>query len=347
MQRCKVVRITLQPCNPATLQLCIMININDIGIAFGIAAGPRRWARLEEGLGWVVDQGYKLVEMNPHSLAVIVNGEVQQDVLADYVSVLRSFDLRYTLHGLNRLNLAYDDRHELCQQIMRCQIEVCEAVGAGVLVYHSGLQALDGVRYGVRRTLLSDDELTAGAAREVAALRQIAPQAADAGVIIGMENGDSHLWEHNLMARFGRPRTDLSKHHARLHIPPIVRQLEAIDHPNVAMTLDIAHLHIAAHDMGFDYLEAVAQAAPWVKHLHANDNFGRLDQGFDNEVDRWAYGEADIHMPPGWGSIPYAEVFARLPGYQGDLILEIKAGFADYFAEGRKTMEKILGFLAE
>lgn len=319
-----------------------MIQVQDIGIAFGIAAGPRRWARLEEGLGWIADQGYELVEMNPHSLAVIVNGAVRRDVLADYVSVLRNFDLRYTLHGLNRLNLAYDARHELCQQIMRCQIQVCEAVGAGVLVYHSGLQALDAVRHGVRRTLLSDEELSAGAEREVAALRGLAPLAADAGVIIGMENGDSHLWEHDLLARFDRPRAELSKHHARLHIPPIVRQLEAIDHPNVAMTLDIAHLHIAAHDMGFDYLEAVEQAAPWVKHLHANDNFGRLDQGFDHEVNRWAYGEADIHMPPGWGSIPYAAVFDRLPEYRGDLILEIKAGFADFFGESLVAMQKIL-----
>ena len=144
------------------------------------------------------------------------------------------------------------------------------------------------------------------------------------------------------MAQFERPRADLSKHHARLHIPPIVRQLEAIDRPNVAMTLDIAHLHIAAHDMGFDYLEAVEQAAPWVKHLHANDNFGRLDHGFDNEVDRWAYGEADVHMPPGWGSIPYGEVFARLPNYRGDLILEIKSGFADFFGESLETMRRIV-----
>ncbi|MEZ4640629.1 MAG: hypothetical protein R2856_37680 [Caldilineaceae bacterium] len=41
---------------------------------------------------------------------------------------------------------------------------------------------------------------------------------------------------------------------------------------SVGMTLDIAHLHIAAHDMGFDYLDAVAEAAPWVVHLHANDS---------------------------------------------------------------------------
>ncbi|MCB0084264.1 MAG: hypothetical protein KDE47_25165, partial [Caldilineaceae bacterium] len=70
----------------------------------------------------------------------------------------------------------------------------CRAVGAGVLVYHSGLQALDLVRYGVCHTLLRDAELAAGAQQEVAALRELGPVAADAGVIIGMENGDSHQW---------------------------------------------------------------------------------------------------------------------------------------------------------
>jgi len=317
------------------------MKINNIGISFGIPAGPRRWARLEEGLGWIADQGYELVEMNPHSLAVIVNGEVRQEVLTDYVSVLNNFELNYTIHGLNRLNLAYDPRHGLCKQIMHAQLEVCRAVGAKVLVYHSGLQALDLVRCGLRRSLLSDDELRIGAAQEVRALKELGSVAMDAGVIIGMENGDSHQWEHNLIAQFGRPRADLANHHARLYIPPIVRQLEAIGHPNVGMTLDIAHLHIAAHDMGFDYLTAIEEAAPWVRHLHANDNFGRLDQGFDNEVDRWAYGEADIHLPPGWGSIPYPEVFARLPDFQGNLILEIKAGFADYFGESLATMKQL------
>jgi sugar phosphate isomerase/epimerase len=323
------------------------MQINNIGIAFGVSAGAQRFQRLEEGLAHLAGLGYRLVEMNPHSLAMIVNGAIRPEVLADFVAVLRNFDLHYTIHGLNRLNLAYDPRHELCKQIMRCQIEVCRAVGARVLVYHSGLQALDQVQFGVRQTLLSDAELVAGAEQEVIALRELALIADAAGVIIGMENGDSHQWEHNVLASSGQPRADLAKHHARLTIPPIVRQLEAIDHPNVAMTLDIAHLHIAAHDLGFDYLTAVEQAAPWVKHLHANDNFGRLDQGFDNEVDRWAYGEADIHLPPGWGSIPYTDVFARLPDYQGDMILEIKAGFADYFEESRVTMQAIVDSMAE
>ena len=180
----------------------------------------------------------------------------------------------------------------------------------------------------------------------VAALRKLAPLAADAGLIIGVENGDSHLWEHDVIARHGLPRQALAQHHARLYIPPIVRQLEAVDHPAVGMCLDIAHLHIAAHDMSFDYLEAVSQAAAWVRHLHANDNFGRLDWGFDSESDRWPYGEADIHLPPGWGSIPYADVFARLGGYHGDLILEIKSGFADYLGESLATMRTLVNAAA-
>lgn len=319
------------------------IAVRDVGLAVGVAPGRDRFRRLEETLQHVQGLGYGLVELSMSSLGIIFDGAVRPAVLADLVAVTRNVDLRYTVHGLNRLNLAYDPRRDLCRRIMEAQIAVAGAIGASCLVYHSGLQALDAARYGVRRSLLTAQELAEGAQEEVKALRQLGLMAADAGVLIGMENGDSHLWEHNVIAQFGLPRAALADHHARLMIPPIVRQLEAIDHPAVGMTLDVAHLHIAAHDLGFDYLEAVSQAAPWVRHLHANDNFGRLDWGFDAEPDRWPYGEADVHLPPGWGSIPYAEVFARLDGYVGDLILEIKPGFADYLGESLATMRALVG----
>ena len=219
---------------------------------------------------------------------------------------------------------------------------ICRAAGASVLVVHSGLQALDEARYGVRPTLLSPDELEAGARREVGAFQELAPLAAGAGVVLCMENGDPHQWEYELLARHGLPRAAISEHHARLHVEPIVRQLEAIDRPNVGMALDVGHLYIAAHDRGFDYLEAVRAAAPWVRHLHVSDNFGRLDRGFDAEPDRWAFGEADVHMPPGWGRIPYAELLAQLPGYEGDMILEIKNGFLDHAGQGLETIKRHL-----
>lgn len=244
--------------------------------------------------------------------------------------------------ALMRLNLAYDPRHDLCRRIMVAQIEICRAIGAARIVYHSGLQALDAARSGVRSRLFSNEELREGANREVEAFKYLAPIAEDAGVVIGMENGDPHLWEYTLIERHGEPRDHVSKHHARLLVDPIVRQLEEIDHPNLGMTLDIGHLYIAAHELDFDYLDAVTRAAPWVRHLHFSDNFGRLDQGFGEEWDRWAFGEADIHMPPGWGSIPYRDVLARLPEYRGDIILEIKPFFRDYLSDGLCAIRDVL-----
>lgn len=318
------------------------MQISDIGIAVTRPGAAPTLAGLEQTLGLLRDRGYTLVELDPSAFAVIVDGRIRQRQLADLAAVVRASGMRVSVHGISRLNLAYDPRHELCRQIMACQIEICRVIDATRLVYHSGLQALDQARYGVRRKLLSDEELAVGARREVEAFQALAPLAEAAGVVIGMENGDSHQWEHSLIASHNLPREALLKHHARLRIEPIIAQLEAIDHPAVGMTLDIAHLHIAAHDMGFDYLAAVALAAPWTRHLHVNDNFGRLDQGFDHEPDRWAFGEADIHMPPGWGSIPYSDVFARLSEYHGDLILEIKPGFWEAFGEALTTTRDLL-----
>jgi sugar phosphate isomerase/epimerase len=319
-----------------------MVQINQIGIATDGPANAGLLDQLETELAYYYQAGYRLVEVNPLSFSVIVHGELRRAQLASYLAVLKNFNFRYSVHGLDRLNLAYDPQHELCRQIMTCQIEICRAVGASRLVYHSGLQALDAVYYGVRESLLTDEELTAGFKREVAAFKALAPVAADAGVVICMENIPPHRQEYNLLARFGRPQSELVKHHPSLRVEPIIRQLEAIDHPNVAMTLDFAHLYIAAHSLEFDFLEAVRKAAPWTKHLHANDNFGHLDQGFDQIGDRLAFGEADLHLPPGWGSIPYPEAFARLPTYEGDLILEIKPCFRDYFAEALTNTQVIL-----
>jgi sugar phosphate isomerase/epimerase len=123
-----------------------------------------------------------------------------------------------------------------------------------------------------------------------------------------------------------------------LKVGPIIAQIQAVDHPAVRMTLDLAHLHIAAHAVGFDYLDAVAEAAPYVAHLHLNDNFGKLDAGFDDEGDQAPYGEADLHLPPGWGSIPFAEAFARLDSFSGDIIIELKHRYRAHIAEARQTI---------
>ena len=319
-----------------------MIKIHDIGVSLKTSGTMFTPPQLEAGLEHLKQVGFPLVEINPALFPMIFDGELRPKRLAEFLAVTKRSGLRFSIHGYDRLNLAYDPRHDLCKKIMRALIELCAAAGATRLVYHSGLQALDDVRTGVRAALLTDDELEEGARREVKALKELGAIAADAGVIICMENLDPHLWEHTIFRGFGRPDSDIDKHLKRLRIGPIVRQLEAVNHPNVRMTLDVGHLHMSSYDRGFSYLDAVSEAAPWVRHLHVSDNFGRLDAGYSIERDRWAFGEADMHMPPGWGIIPYRDVFARLPDYRDDMVLEILVDFDHNLAEAR---ENIRGFL--
>jgi len=317
------------------------MNIKGIGIDFCGVGQINQLKQVEQNLAVLVDMGYKVVEIGLEQFNLIINGEIRRAEFENFKSVLKNFDLTYSVHGYIRLNLAYDDRIELCRKIMNAQIEFCRGIGATRLVIHSGLESLSTIRQGVRSTLLSDDELRQGEKNEVTALKQAGKVAADANVLICVENSDAHLWEINVIQNCGGNPSDLAKYHARLLLPKVIRQLEEVNHPNVAMTLDFGHLYIASKTVGFEYFQAIRDAAPWIKHLHVSDNFGNLDRNIYHEPDRWAFAEADMHMPPGWGGIPLKEAVACLPDFSGYVILEINEGFRDHFEAALVNTKKL------
>ena len=317
------------------------MKINGIGKDVGDGYIDGRLDRLEQCLQYYTELGYTVAEVPITGLSVVINGKLLEPRVQRVKEILEKYNFRYTVHAPNRTNLAYRENHELEKSVLKASIEFCGIIGAKRMVYHSGLQALDAAHSGMV-ILPSDDELERGKEREITALIELAPLAVDADVIIGLENGDPHLWEYALLKQNSREPHELAKYHARLRIAPIIEQLEAINHPNVAMTLDLAHLHLATHALGDDYLAAVEEASPWVRHLHINDNFGKLDTGFDSEKDRLPYGEADLHLPVGWAVIPFAEAFAKLGDYEGDIILEIKDRYWDHFGEALQNTKQIL-----
>lgn len=285
--------------------------------------------------------GFPLAELPIHGLNVIMNGKLIGQRVEAVRQIIAPFDLRYSVHAPGRTNLAFGRDLEMETCVLEACLRFTHAVGGRVLVYHSGLQALDAARSGTA-FLPSEDALARGAEREVAALRELAPIAGDFGVTIGMENGDPHLWEYAVLLGEGKAPDDLAKYHARMRTSALVAQVEAVNHPNVRITLDLAHLHLATHALGEDYLEAISVAAPFVCHVHINDNFGKLDAGFDSEGDRLTYGEADLHLPPGWAAIPFAEAFDRLENYAGDIVLEIKERYRDHLDEALSNTRRIL-----
>jgi sugar phosphate isomerase/epimerase len=104
----------------------------------------------------------------------------------------------------------------------------------------------------------------------------------------------------------------------------------------------LGHLYIAASYCGLDYLGAIRQAAPYVRHLHGSDNFGRLGGVFDDLNARVPYGDGDVHLPHGWGTLPHTEALSQLPGYEGLYVLEIRPRFREHFGEALRLLRGIV-----
>jgi len=156
------------------------------------------------------------------------------------------------------------------------------------------------------------------------ALSELADQAAALGVVIGVEN----VGPKSYSAR----------------IAELVEQVREINHPNVGITLDFGHAYLTARHFGYDFLEAVELAAPYVVHTHVHDNFGRIiafpwDVPYIHTA---PFGVNDMHMPPGWGEIPYREVFSRLKDYQGVVLMELKPRYSPYFEEALQETRRLL-----
>jgi sugar phosphate isomerase/epimerase len=321
------------------------IGINGDGYGGHLGGGP---AQLAEALAFFRCCGFDAVELPAKRLDVVFNGRLQQRQVDRIRAILERFDFAYTVHAPDRLNLAFpptgaDGIAELAheQDVFVAYLDFSAAIGAGVMVYHSGLIALHEAAFGLEN-LPDDETLEQAREREVLALRELMPLAAERNVAVAMENRDPHPWEIATLVRAGVPADQILKYHAGMAIPNLVCQVEAVNHPLLGLTLDFGHLFLAANYCGFDYLDSIRLAAPYVRHLHGSDNFGRLGSVFDGLTNRIPHGDGDLHLPPGWGAIPHSEALAQLPTYEGLYILEMHPRFYEHFPEALETMRHII-----
>ena len=303
--------------------------------------------QLAEDLAFFHRCGFDGVELSVPGLDVVSGGHLRSSQVDRVRSITGRYDFFYTVHAPDQMNFAFpqpgmrgEPDSAMDRDVFVASLDFCAAIGAGVMVYHSGLIALHQVAAGL--DALPEDEVLARAReREVAALCELLPLAAERGVVVAMENRDPHPWELATLRRCGVAAGQLLKYHAGMSIPDLVAQVEAVNQPNFGLTLDFGHLFLAANYCGFDYLEAIRQAAPYTRHLHASDNWGRLGGAFESLNHRIPHGEGDLHLPPGWGAIPHVEALQQLPSYEGAYILEIRPRFFEHFAEALETARQI------
>jgi sugar phosphate isomerase/epimerase len=297
--------------------------------------------RLEQDLENVQQAGFDADEFSPVAFPIVHHGQIYQPELDRVKAVLARYPLHYTVHPPCELRLT--EPTGLGRQVFRSYLELTAQIRAEVMVYHSAqivLRAADE-----DTTDLPDAAgLRALWEIETSALSEMAAEAAQRGILIAVENRDPHLWELAALQRHGKSVQDLATYHQGMRLDLIRDQVKQIASPNVGICLDVGHAFLAAQFLPGDYLSTIRGVAPFIKHLHFHDNFGRLDDWAKSRFERLAFGEADSHLPPGLGKIPLRHVLTILKrtGYAGWVLLETRALHFDHLKEIAATVRAMI-----
>jgi len=255
-------------------------------IGYAVRAGDPRPSALEKQLDTAETKPVDLVELPIFELALMIDGRIQRGVLDDLKNVCGGRALSYSIHAPIAINLMdHPGRTALHLDVMKASIEITAELGARHMVMHTGI-CENGSRA----------EIDAAYERQRAALEEVAGMAAGAGVVVCVET--------------------LPTERADMHtaLPSrLAYELQQIDHPNIRCCLDVSHAYINCGFHGRDLLEELAPLAPLAAHVHLHDSFGRPnDIRTVSRAERMAYGLGDLHLPLGWGSIPWNAIFSEL-----------------------------------
>ncbi|MFA7117820.1 MAG: sugar phosphate isomerase/epimerase family protein [Sphaerochaetaceae bacterium] len=246
---------------------------------------------LRKQLGRLQRAGFDGVEFALDMFPLIIGGEICP-CWADLVgSVLKEFPLGYSAHIGRGLDMREKKDIAIHWNVLKSSIELCHWLGANPLVLHYEVQTDDSLL----EKQFYDYHVRA------------ADKAAELGVTLCIENIEVE------------------------RMLPVIEMVSTIRHPNLKMTLDTGHGFLASRHFGFDYLEMVEKAVPWVGHVHVNDNMGifdplRIDDRVAYDVEQMGYrrtfGRGDIHVPPFFGKVPLDGVFHFLRDYREKFICE-------------------------
>ena len=272
---------------------------NLIATGFNAGSDDGEIESLAADLRALAEIGVDAVEIAPTTLDLVAGGRIIAERAEALAELTSQFDFRYTVHGLVASNFMDPATVDYQLAAAKALVEVCDRIGAGILVQHSGCLRADQIH----------DRVDADAI-ERETLLELAEFARPYGVRIALEN--------IFTTEPGQYR----------HTPTQVAEtVRALNHPNVVALIDFSHAYLEANYRGLDFRAEIAAMAPVAGHLHVHDSFGR-PQGFFrgyHPQENTAMGIGDLHMPLGWGDIAWEEIFAELE-FLPDTVLMMEVG---------------------
>lgn len=246
--------------------------------------------------------GVEAIELPTYDLDIVIGGRVRRPQLEALRRACAGRDVVYSVHGPLAINFM-DEAYRLPRhmEVLKASLEVAAEIGAEHYVIHSGLMKTQ-----------QGDGIEAGYQRQREWLARGGDIAKQHGLILCVETlFAGHMGE----AQASSPSR-------------LAAELAAIAHPNVMATLDFSHSYLKLDFDGrrADFVDEIKVLAPWARHLHMHDSFGRQDDiWMFTEGERLAYGHGDLHLPVGWGEIPWETLMAECEFPEGVLFnIELK-----------------------
>ncbi|WP_082571709.1 sugar phosphate isomerase/epimerase [Ensifer sp. Root142] len=275
-------------------------------IGFCNRTGKGDLSSLDASLREIADTGADACEIGIYGEEIISGGRVIEDRLQCVADITRKYSFKkLSLHGQIVSNFMDRQHHDLQKKVVRAMLELCDRLGAGILVHHSGAAQLAAGESAADLDKMERD-----------ALAEMSDIAKGYGVRIALEN--------IFTTETGQYRQTPSQ---------VAETVRSIGSDNVVALIDFSHAYIEATHRGLDFREQLRAMAPVAGHLHVHDSFGLpySMNRFYHPAEATALGIGDLHLPIGWGDIPWDDIFAELIFLPDTaLIMEINAErFAD------------------
>ncbi|CAN7657481.1 MULTISPECIES: TIM barrel protein [Ensifer] len=275
-------------------------------IGFCNRTGKGDLSSLDASLREIADTGADACEIGIYGEEIISRGRLIEDRLQRVADITRKYRFKkLSLHGQIVSNFMDRQHHDLQKKVVRAMLELCDRLGAGILVHHSGAAQLAAGESAADLDKMERD-----------ALAEMSDIAKGYGVRIALEN--------IFTTETGQYRQTPSQ---------VAETVRSIGSDNVVALIDFSHAYIEATHRGLDFREQLRAMAPVAGHLHVHDSFGLpySMNRFYHPAEATALGIGDLHLPIGWGDIPWDDIFAELIFLPDTaLIMEINAErFAD------------------
>jgi sugar phosphate isomerase/epimerase len=281
-----------------------MAMVLGAGFSGAVTEDPN-FEQLKRDLERAAELRVEFVELPMFAMDLIAGERILAQQVRRLKQATEGRGIRYTVHGPLAINFMqpgdFTARH---LAVAKSAIEIAAEIGAVHIVLHTGHLAGK-----------SGAEIEAAYAAQRQAFASLGEFARERSIIIAAEN-----------IFVGSPN-EYTALPSRL-----AREIEEIGHPNVRACLDFSHGAITCKARSANYLSEVKALAKVAKHLHIHDSFGDPAQlKTYSRSERAAYGLGDLHLPIGWGNIPWLELMGSLT-FPPDVIFNLELPMHFLFA---------------